>query len=337
MRATHLYIIKKVLLYCLIFVVSLSAFFFFINLVPGDPVTRYVESMRAQYSYSIPVSDELIQEYKKAFGLDKPLFTRYIYYMRELLLKQNFGPSFVAFPRPAHELILSALPWSIGLLGFSVIIAWVLGMVIGTIVGWKRGTGFDHSITPISLIVSQIPPYLLALLLLMLLSYALGIFPAGAPYAAHLERGFTLQFLFSLLYHAFLPSLSIVLVYLSALIISQRALVINLLGEDYVRFAEAKGLRSTRLVSRYILRNTLLPQTTGLAMSLGFIINGAFLIEWIFRYPGIGYLFITAINAMDYNILMGIVVVSMFFILLANLLIDLLYPLIDPRIRRGEW
>jgi len=91
------------------------------------------------------------------------------------------------------------------------------------------------------------------------------------------------------------------------------------------------------LVSRYILRNTLLPQTTGLAMSLGFIINGAFLIEWIFRYPGIGYLFVTAISAMDYNVLMGIVVVSMFFVLLANLLIDLLYPLIDPRIRRGGW
>jgi len=257
--------------------------------------------------------------------------------MRELLLKQNFGPSFVAFPRPAHELILSALPWSIGLLGFSVIIAWVLGMAIGTIVGWKRGTGLDHSITPIGLIVSQIPPYLLALLLLMLLSYALGIFPAGAPYAAHLERGFTLQFVLSLLYHAFLPSLSLVLVNVCAWMISQRALVINLLGEDYVRFAEAKGLKSTRLVSRYILRNTLLPQTTGLAMSLGFIINGAFLIEWIFRYPGIGYLFVTAISAMDYNVLMGIVVVSMFFVLLANLLIDLLYPLIDPRIRRGGW
>jgi peptide/nickel transport system permease protein len=293
--------------------------------------------MSAQYSYSIPVSDELIQEYKEVFGLDKPLFTRYIYYMRELLLKQNFGPSFVAFPKPAHELILSALPWSIGLLGFSVIIAWVLGMAIGTIVGWKRGTGLDLSITPIGLIVSQIPPYLLALLLLMLLSYALGIFPAGAPYAAYLERGFTLPFVLSLLYHAFLPSLSLVLVYLSAWMITQRALVINLLGEDYVRFAEAKGLKSTRLVSRYILRNTLLPQTTGLAMSLGFIINGAFLIEWIFRYPGIGYLFVTAISAMDYNVLMGIVIVSMFFVLLANLLIDLLYPLIDPRIRRGEW
>jgi peptide/nickel transport system permease protein len=115
--------------------------------------------------------------------------------------------------------------------------------------------------------------------------------------------------------------------------ISQRALVINILGEDYIKLAEAKGLEDNRIIKRYILRNTLLPQATGLAMSLGFIVNGFFLIEWIFNYPGVGRLFMTAIREMDYNVLMGITVNTMFWVLTANFIIELLYPLIDPRIR----
>jgi len=335
MRRIYIYIVKRILLYAIIFLMSLTAFFFVINLVPGDPVTRYVDEMKARYGFSIPTTDKMIQEYKEAFGLDKGLFERYISYMVQLLTKGNFGPSFVAFPKPANELILNALPWSIGLLGVSVVIAWVLGIILGTTVGWKRDTAFDSSVTSVGLLASQIPTYLLALLLSMALSYGLGIFPTGSAYSALVKRGFSLEFIVSLLYHAVLPSSSLVLVYVFGWMVSQRALVINILGEDYIRFAEAKGLKSNRLINRYVLRNTLLPQTTGLALSLGFIVNGFFLIEWIFRYPGIGSLFLDAIRALDYNVLLGTTIVTMFCVLIANLVIELLYPLIDPRIRRG--
>jgi peptide/nickel transport system permease protein len=156
----------------------------------------------------------------------------------------------------------------------------------------------------------------------------------GGAYSPLIEKGFNLRYIIDLLYHAFLPAMSLILVYTFGTMISQRALVINILGEDYIKLAEAKGLKSNRLISRYILRNTLLPQTTGLALSLGFIVNGFFLIEWIFNYPGIGRLFMTAIRQMDYNVLMGITVNTMFWVLTANFIIELLYPLIDPRIRR---
>jgi peptide/nickel transport system permease protein len=149
------------------------------------------------------------------------------------------------------------------------------------------------------------------------------------------KKAFTLQFIGSVIYHGLLPAISMVLVSVAGWSLGQRALVINLLGEDYMRLAEAKGLPARTLANRYVLRNTLLPQSTALALSLGGVVNGFFLIEWIFRYPGIGRLFVSSITALDYNVLLSITVIAMFVVLLANLLMEFVYPLIDPRIRRG--
>jgi peptide/nickel transport system permease protein len=291
--------------------------------------------MQGRYGYAIESTAQLIQEFKAAFGLDKPLGPRYLAYLKQLFAERNFGPSLLAFPKPAQELIWAALPWSIALLGVSVIIAWILGIILGTIVGWKRGSILDSGLTFLGLVASQIPPYLLALILSMGLVYGAGLFPPGGAYSAAVAKGFSLRFLGSVVYYAILPALSLILVYVFSWMLSQRALVINILGEDYMRFAEAKGLGRGRLINRYVLRNTLLPQATGLALSLGFIVNGFFLIEWIYRYPGIGRLFVSAIRERDYNVLLGSTILVMAFVLLANLIIELLYPLIDPRIRRG--
>lgn len=334
-RTIFSYLVNRILLYALIFIISLSAFFFFINLVPGDPVTRYIQMLEQRYGLSTPASEIVIQKYKEVFGLDKGLFERYISYLSRLILHRDFGPSFVAFPKPAIELILESLPWSVGLLGTSVIIAWLLGVILGTIVGWKRESKISSAVFTTGLVISQIPTYLLAIILVMVFTFWLNLFPMGGAYSAMLQRSFSLRFIISLIKHAFLPSLSLIFVYVFSTMISQRALVINVLGEDYIKLAEAKGLKSSRLISRYVLRNTLLPQTTGLALSLGFIVNGFFLIEWIFNYPGIGRLFMMAIREMDYNVLMGITITTMFCVLTANLIIEFLYPLIDPRIRRG--
>lgn len=328
------YAIRRFFLYLLIFFISLTVFFFFLNLVPGDPVTRYVQELEARYGLTTPISEEIIREYKEAFGLDKDLFGRYTSYLKRLIFEFDFGPSFVAFPTPVSELIIDALPWSIGLLGVSIIISWVLGILFGTTLGWRRESKAASFFLVLGLILSQIPPYLLALVLVMVFSFALGIFPMGGAYSPLIEQGFNLRYIIDLIYHAFLPAMSLILVYTFGTMISQRALVINILGEDYIKLAEAKGLENNRIIKRYILRNTLLPQTTGLALSLGFIVNGFFLIEWIFNYPGIGRLFMTAIRQMDYNVLMGITVITMFGVLAANFIIELLYPLIDPRIRR---
>ena len=335
MKKFFIYLIKKILLYVLIFFISVSVFFFVVMLAPGDPISRYIQEMSGRYGYVIESTEQMIEEFKAAFGLDKPLGPRYLAYLKQLFIEGNFGPSLVAFPRPAQDLIWAALPWSVVLLTFSVVFAWVVGMFLGTFVGWKRGTAVDSVLAPVGLVASQIPPYLLAIILSMALVFGIGVFPSGGAYSALVSKGFNIRFIGSVIYHAMLPSLSMVLVYIFSWMLSQRALVINILGEDYMRFAEAKGLRTGRLINRYVLRNTLLPQTTGLALSLGFVVTGFFLIEWVYRYPGVGKLFVSAIRERDYNVLLGVTILTMALVLMANLIIELLYPLIDPRIRRG--
>jgi peptide/nickel transport system permease protein len=329
------YFVRKILLYAVVFFVALSIFYILLQLAPGDPVLRYVQQMESRYGYNTGVTETGAQAFRVQFGLDKPIPIRYLSFMKELLLKGNFGPSIISYPVPAQVGVFQALPWSIGLLGVSVVLSWVLGMGLGTVLGWRRGKALDSIATPFAVAFAQMPQYLMAILLSMVFVYAIPIFPSGEAYAAGLTKALTLPFIWSVVNHAILPSLSMVLISTLGWSLGQRAMVINLLGEDYMRLAEAKGLPRRRLVSRYILRNTMLPQVTGLALSLGGVVNGYFLIEWIFRYPGIGSLFVNAIRTLDYNALLCIAVVAMLMVLLASLIIEFLYPLIDPRIRRG--
>ena len=335
MKKLLFHLLRRVILYILIFIVSLTVFFFVLYLGPTDPVQKYVEEMQSRFGYNAGVTEQGVAAFKAKFMLDKPLGVRYLAFMSQLILHGNFGPSVVVYPTPAQKVILPALPWTIGLLGISVIIAWVIGMAAGTVLGWRRGRTVDDVGTPVALFLSQMPIYLMALLLATVFVYAVAVFPSGGAYSADVKKAFTPQFIGSVIYYGLLPAISMVLVNFAGWSLSQRALVINLLGEDYMRLAEAKGLPSRVLVSRYILRNTMLPQATGLALSLGFVLNGFFLIEWIFRYPGIGRLFVASIRATDFNVLLGICVLTMVVVLLANLIMEFVYPFIDPRIRRG--
>jgi peptide/nickel transport system permease protein len=329
------YFARKILLYTLVFFVALTIFYVLLQLTPGDPVLRYVREMESRYGYNTGTTESGAQAFRVQFGLDKPIPVRYLSFMKELLLKGNFGPSIVSYPVPAQVGVFQALPWSIGLLSVSTFISWILGMGLGTVLGWRRGKALDSVATPIAITLAQMPQYLMAILLSMVFVYAVAVFPSGGAYSAALKRSWTLPFIGSLVYHALLPSLSMVIVGVLGWSLGQRAMVINLLGEDYMRLAEAKGLSRWRLVRRYVLRNTMLPQVTGLALSLGGVVNGYFLIEWIFRYPGIGSLFVSSLRTLDYNMLLCITVISMLMVLLANLFLEFLYPLIDPRIRRG--
>jgi peptide/nickel transport system permease protein len=324
-----------VLLYILILFISLTTFFFVLYLGPGDPVLKYLNDMQSRYGYNPGTSEQGLTAFKVQFGLDKPLGVRYLSFMNQLLLHGNFGPSLVLYPASAQEIIIQAMPWSIGLLGVTVILSWILGMAAGTVLGWRRGSRLESASTPVALVLSQVPVYLMAILLATVFVYVVAVFPSGGAYDANVKKAFTLPFIWSVISYGLLPALSMMLVYIPGWVLGQRALVINLLGEDYMRLAEAKGLAGRTLINRYVLRNTLLPQSTALALSLGGVINGFFLIEWIFRYPGMGRLFVGSITSYDYNVLLGIVVISMVIVLLANLIVEFLYPIIDPRIRRG--
>ncbi len=335
MKKLLLYLLRRILLYIVILFLALTAFFFVVHLGPGDPVLKFLNDMQSRYNYNPGTNEVGLNAFKAKFGLDQPVGVRYMRFMNQLLLHGNFGPSMVRYPTNAQDVIFQTLPWTIGLLVIAVVVSWILGMALGTVLGWRRGSRFEGITTPVALVLSQVPVYLMAILLATLLVYVVHIFPAGYAYEAGLKKGFNLPFIGSVLYHGILPALSMVFVYIAGNALSQRAMVINLIGEDYMKLAEAKGLPNRVLVNRYILRNTLLPQSTGLALSLGFVVNGFFLIEWIFRYPGVGFLFVNSIASFDYNVILGVAVISMVVVLLANLIIEFLYPIIDPRIRRG--
>lgn len=329
------YIVKRILLYIITMLVAFSVVFFFLRLIPGDPVSRFVRDIELRYSYRMENTQEIIDAYKEKFGLNGDLWTQYTSYLRRVFLEFDFGPSFLNFPNSAQSLIMRRLPWSIWFLGIATLIAWAIGIVAGTLVGWKRGTKIDSALFTFALCMSQIPFYLVALLLVLVFAYVLGAFPTRWAFSPTVTPGLNFEFIVSVLEHATLPALSLILVSSFSWLISTRALTISILGEDYLIFAQAKGLKKIRLLNRYVLRNVLLPQVTGLAMSLGFVVNGFFLIEWIFSYPGIGTLLVQAIPVLDYNTIQGITLISIFTVLSANLIIDLVYPLIDPRIRTG--
>jgi peptide/nickel transport system permease protein len=329
------YLVQRLLTYLLTIFGSFSVAFIFFRMIPGNPIGALLNSMRQQYSYTIPNADQMIEEYEKLLGLDGSWLDQYIRYVSNVFLRFDFGPSLTAFPTHAQVLILQALPWTLGLLVVSILIAWVLGVVLGGIVGWQREFPGSQFITTVAIALAQVPQYFVALFLIFLFAYGLMWLPARGAYPATATPGPSLHFILGVLRHAILPALSIVLVSVSGWLISTRSLMISILGEDYLLFAQAKGLQPRYIFSRYALRNALLPQLTGLAISLGFIMNGSFLVEYIFTYPGIGTLFVNAIGILDYNTVQGIVLISIVAVLTANLLLDLLLPLVDPRIRLG--
>jgi|YelNatPaOPRAMG01_1025707.scaffolds.fasta_scaffold10439_7 peptide/nickel transport system permease protein len=327
------YVVKRFITYLLTIFVTFTATFFFFRLIPGNPIGAFILSMQQRYSTIVVQGGEnVVEKYQEMFGLNGSLFTQYIRYTKNVL-RGNLGPSLTAFPTPAQNLIITSLPWTIGLLGLSLLISWAIGILIGTLVGWKRDLLASKIVTALAIFFSQVPQYFFALILVFFLAYTIMVLPSSGAYNPFLTPGFNLEFIFSVIKHGLLPSLSIILTTAMGWIISTRALVISILGEDYLIFAEAKGLKPSTVLRQYVMRNALLPQITGLAISLGFIMNGAYIVEWVFNYPGIGRLMANAIGILDYNLIQGIVILSIVAVLTANLIIDLILPLIDPRIR----
>lgn len=330
------YAARRTLTYLLTLFIVVTITFLLFRLIPGDPISSFVGQLQAQGRYvEAEKAQRIIEEYKRMFGLDKDLFSQYILFLKELL-RGNLGPSLIGFPRPAQDLIMERLPWTIGLLGISAIIAWALGLVLGCMLGWKRDSAYDKAFTTASLVLSQIPYYLMAVILVLIFTYYLKVLPSGGAYSPKLTPGLYWEFIKSVIEYGTLPALSLIVTSGASWLVSSRFLTVTILAEDYLHFAEAKGLKTSRIIKRYILRNALLPQITGLSINLSFMLGGQIVLETIFSYPGIGYLFATAIGLLDYNVINGVLLLIIFTALTANFILDLLYPLIDPRVRYHE-
>jgi peptide/nickel transport system permease protein len=263
------------------------------------------------------------------------LWEQYLSYLSNCL-RLDFGYSSSAYPTRVNDLIATALPWTVALLVTASLIAWVLGCLLGAVLAWPRSPSFVRLIGPSILALQALPYYLFGLLLMWVFVFRLELFPLMGGYSAGTFPGLRLDFALDILHHAVLPALSIILVGLGSWGLMTRGLVITTLGEDFMLFAEAKGLRDRTVFFRYGLRNALLPQVTALGLSLGQIISGGVLVEQVFAYPGIGRLLSLSIRNSDYNLLGGVVFIIIVGVSLATLILDLVYPLLDPRIRTGR-
>jgi peptide/nickel transport system permease protein len=311
--------------------ISVTIVFFVPRMVPGHPLLAVFGRMAAAGGrLNAP---QLIEEYNRKFGLDKPLWDQYVSFLQQLA-RGNLGYSIGSFPTQVVDMLRSAVPWTIGLLTVTTLISWVLGSIIGAVVGWRgEKTPFVQALVPVALVLYTIPYYILAIILVYLFAYQWPIFPLSGAHSVGMRRELSLEFALDVLRHGALPALSIILVSLGWWFLSMRSLITSLKGEDYILQAEAKGLSGRRILWAYAFRNALLPQATGLAISLGHIVGGALITEVIFAYPGLGWLIYDAIRSIDFPVIQGGVLLIVFSVALANFAIDMIYPLIDPRIR----
>jgi peptide/nickel transport system permease protein len=300
-------------------------------LVPGNPLGAiFVNLASVGGRLGAP---ELIEEYQRRFGLDKSLWEQYTSFLRELV-QGNLGYSISTFPSLVADLLRSALPWTIGLLTLTTIISWGLGSLIGAVVGWQgEKSPWSQALVPVALVFYTTPYYILAVILLYLFAFHWRVFPMASAYSLGMRPSFTLSFVLDVIWHAAFPALSIILVSLGWWFLSMRSLITGLKGEDYIMNAEAMGLKERRILWRYAFRNALLPQATGLAISMGHIVGGALVTEVIFAYPGIGWLIFNAIKSLDFPVIQGGILLIILSVALANFAIDIIYPWIDPRIR----
>jgi peptide/nickel transport system permease protein len=314
--------------------ISITVVFFVPRLVPGDPMGAIFLNL-ASVGGSLG-GGQLVEEYKRMFGLDQSLWQQYLSFLRELA-RGNLGYSIGSFPSRVTDLLRNALPWTIGLLTVTTLISWVFGSIFGAVVGWRgRRSPFFQALVPIALVLYTTPYYILALILVFLLAFHWRIFPLSGAYSIGVTPNYSWAFAWDVLRHATLPALSIILVSLGWWFLSMRSLITTLRGEDYIMNAEAMGLKERRIMWGYAFRNALLPQATGLAISMGNIVGGALITEVIFAYPGVGWLIFNAIKSLDFPVIQGSVLLIVFSVALANFAIDLIYPLIDPRIRDGQ-
>jgi peptide/nickel transport system permease protein len=327
------YIASRLIVYVLVILFGLTVIFFVPRFAPADPVEAMLAKISSSGSYMDAAQvDALRQSLTDEFGLRGSLLSQYWRFLQRVVLTGDFGPSLAMYPTTVSSLIGRAVPWTFGLLLSSTVIAWALGNFVGLLAGWRPNRASSRILEGVAIVIYPIPYYILALVLSILFSYVWRIFPLtvsvqGAPW--------TWAFVGSAIWNSVLPAASIVIVVFGWWVISVKAQTSVLAEEEFVRYARLKGLGEANILVRYILPNALLPQITFLALQIGLMFNGSIVTEILFGYPGLGRLIYTAIVQGDYNLLMGTISLSIVAVATATLIIDLIYPFIDPRIRHG--
>lgn len=326
------YFLKRLLQFFVIAFVAATINFFFPRISGQDPIRQKLIQLESE---GVGVSTEdavgLVETYNAKFGLDQPLWRQYLSYLQSMA-RLDFGYSIAEYPATVLSILERAIPWTVGLLLTATLISFVVGTIVGALLAWDKAPFFLRTIFPAFFTFSAVPFYLMGIVLLYVFAFRIPIFPLFGGFSADRIPELSWSFVVDILYHSVLPALSIVLAQVGFWAMGMRSMMVTIQGEDYMLQATAKGLNDQRIFYRYAMRNAILPQLTGLALSLGTIISGAILVEVVFSYPGVGSLLLKAVRGFDWFVIQGVVFLIIISVAFTMLVIDLIYPLLDPRI-----
>jgi peptide/nickel transport system permease protein len=327
------YLGRKLAWTLVVLLVALVLNFLLPRLIPGNPVDAIVGQIARGGGTGGAQLQQIHEHFMKEFGLDKPLWQQFLVYVGNVL-QGDFGTSFGQYPASVNSLIGQALPWSLALMVPAILVGWVLGNLLGAVAAFKGGW-FDRGAFVGSLFFSSVPPFALAIILLFLVAVKMGVLPVGGAYSFGLSPELSLTFFGDAVTYFWLPFWSLVLVFIGGQAVGMRSMAVYELGSDYVNYNRGLGVRDGITV-RYIFRNAMLPQITGLALSIAALISGALITELVFSYPGLGTLLFNAIGQNDYPVIQAITLIITLAVLIANFAVDVLTGFIDPRIRAAQ-
>jgi peptide/nickel transport system permease protein len=323
------FILRRLAFYAVAAWVALTLNFFIPRLMPGNAV----EAIMSKFPNLQPSAYRALEA---MLGVGHPgsLWNQYLSYLDDVV-HLNFGTDVMEYPAQVSTLLAQTIPWTLTLVGTATVIAFLVGTGLGIAAGWRHGGWLERGL-PGLMFLQAMPYFFLALILIELLAVRAHIFPTGQGYAEGLVPGWHWAFIGSAVDHALLPALTIVITSVAGWMLQMRNVMITTIGEDYVVAAQAKGLRSRRVVFTYAARNALLPQLQGFGLALGFVVSGALVMEIVFSYPGIGLLLLSAVSSDDFPLMQAIFLVITFAVLIANLIVDLVLVAFDPRVRAQE-
>jgi peptide/nickel transport system permease protein len=326
-------VINRILFLFLVIWIASTITFFIPRLSPKNPIRERFNQLAASGGFSPTDLEKIIASYNEKFGLDKPLYEQYFTYIWGVL-RLDMGVSLNKYPRTVMELIMDSLPWTIVLLFVCTILSFVIGNLLGALAAWPRSPQWVRAVATPFVLLQGVPPVLMGILLLFFIAYRTKLFPLGNAYSTGMVPDWSSPaFVWDVAYHQILPGLALILGTVGGWVLSMRGMGVTIQGEDYVLFAEHKGLSNRTIFQNYFLRNALLPQVTGLALAFGSLITSGIVIESQFNLPGVGSVLGNAIRSNDFLVIYGVVLFITIGVATMMILVELLYPLLDPRIR----
>ncbi len=332
MKGYWRYFGKKLVWFFITLAVAFVLNFTLPRLMPGDPVAAIVARMAQGMSNTSGVQ-AIYEQYTELFGTNKPIIEQFFIYVRNAL-RGDFGYSISQYPRTVADVLRSSIFWTIGLQFPAIIVGWILGNALGALAAYRRGN-FDRVLLPVSLFLSSLPAFGMAVILLVIFAVSLRWFPTSGGYGFDLIPNLSWNFIWSVIVHYQLPFWSLVIITIGGQAIGMRSMSIYELNADYVKYSRFMGINDNKIV-RYVFRNAMLPQITGLALAIGTMVGGALVAEVIFSYPGLGSTILTAVLGQDYPLISATTLIVTIMVLLANFSVELLYGFLDPRIKAAQ-